>query len=61
MAGLIGSIGSCDESAEQWRQNLKKQSFTHLTPQPSNSKLKTYTGEIVPVKGVIKVTVEINM
>uniref|UniRef100_A0A3B3R045 ribonuclease H n=1 Tax=Paramormyrops kingsleyae TaxID=1676925 RepID=A0A3B3R045_9TELE len=33
----------------------------HRTPQPSNITLKTYTDEIVPVKGVIEVTVELNM
>ncbi len=33
----------------------------HRTPQPSNVTLKTYTGEIVPVKGVIEVAVELNI
>ncbi|KAL1258966.1 hypothetical protein QQF64_009543, partial [Cirrhinus molitorella] len=38
-----------------------KEMIPHRTPQPSNSTLKTYTGEIVPVKGVIEVIVEVNM
>jgi len=38
-----------------------KEKLPHLTPQPSNITLKTYTGEKVPVKGVIEVTVELNM
>ncbi len=33
----------------------------HRTPQPSNVTLKTYTGEIVSVKGIIEVAVELNM
>lgn len=42
-------------------QTTSKEMLPHRTPQPSNITLKTYTGEIVPVKGVIEVTVELNM
>jgi predicted aspartyl protease len=37
-----------------------KEKLHHLTLQPRKMMLKTYTGEIVPVRGSIIVTVELN-
>ena len=37
-----------------------KETLQHLLFQPTSLKLKTYTGESVPTKGVINVTVQVN-
>jgi hypothetical protein len=37
-----------------------KEKLHHLTLQPTKMTLKTYTGEIVPVRGSVIVTVELN-
>ena len=37
-----------------------KEKLHHLTPQPTKITLKTYTGETVPVRGIVTVTVKLN-
>ena len=37
-----------------------KEKLNHLTPQPTKITLKTYTGETVPVRGIVTVTVKLN-
>ncbi|XP_046905914.1 uncharacterized protein LOC124487556 isoform X2 [Hypomesus transpacificus] len=38
-----------------------KEKQHHLTPQPTKITLKTYTGETVPVRGIVTVTVKLNI
>ncbi|KAL7834774.1 hypothetical protein SRHO_G00290210 [Serrasalmus rhombeus] len=41
-------------------ENVYKNTLKHLSLKPANIKLKTYTGEQVPVQGVVDVTVQLN-
>ncbi|KAL7856631.1 hypothetical protein SRHO_G00155300 [Serrasalmus rhombeus] len=41
-------------------ENVYKNTLKHLPLKPANIKLKTYTGEQVPVRGVVDVTVQLN-
>ena len=37
-----------------------KEKLHHLTPQPTKITLKTYSGETVPVRGIVTLTVKLN-